>query len=101
MKKIIVFSILLLSAIAVTVGTTITTTIQIQPAYAQAQHCMKDPPNGERTECVTSGKDPSLRFCVKSACTDIPTTHQEAGQTIGSQRQNCAQGIAECTVNKP
>jgi hypothetical protein len=41
MKKILVFSMLLLSAIAVTVGTTITTTIQIQPAYSQTLHCTK------------------------------------------------------------
>ena len=41
MKKIIIFSILLLSAIAVIIGTTITTTIQIQPAYSQALHCAK------------------------------------------------------------
>ena len=41
MKKILVFSILLLSAIAVTIGTTITTTIQIQPAYSQTLHCAK------------------------------------------------------------
>ena len=43
MKKILVFSILLLSAIVVTIGTTITTstTIQIQPAYSQTLHCAK------------------------------------------------------------
>ena len=42
MKKILVFSILLLSAIAVTIGTTITTaTIQIHPAYSQTMHCTK------------------------------------------------------------
>ncbi len=41
MKKILVFSILLLSAIAVTIGTTITTIIQIQPAYSQTLHCAK------------------------------------------------------------
>ena len=42
MKKILVFSILLLSAIAVTIGATITTaTIQIQPAYSQILHCAK------------------------------------------------------------
>jgi hypothetical protein len=41
MKKILVFSILLLSAIALTIGMTITTTIQIQPAYSQTLHCAK------------------------------------------------------------
>jgi hypothetical protein len=41
MKTFVVFSMLLLSAIAVTIGTTITTTIQIQPAYSQTLYCAK------------------------------------------------------------
>jgi hypothetical protein len=80
MKKILAFSVLLLSAIAVTVGTTITT-IQIQPAYSQAQHC----PSGIPTLCVTPGQNPSTMVCAFSFCDDESRqeiTHQQAGQGI-------------------
>ncbi len=98
MKKIIIFSILLLSAIAVTVGTTITTTIQIQPAYSQAQHCITRF-LGETT-CVTPGKDPLLTE------NGIPTpnqpTQQEAGKIIGREHVACAHvTLTTCTVIPP
>jgi hypothetical protein len=102
MKKIIFFSILLLSAIAVTTGTTITTTIQIQPAYSQAEHCSADPRLGFRESCVTPGKDPSVQRCFEGECTPPrEITHQEAGKLIGRTHQACAQGFAECTVTSP
>jgi hypothetical protein len=96
MKKILVFSILLLSAIAVTTGTTITTT-QIQPAYSQAEHCSTDP-RGSGSRCVTPGQNPSLTICLDGSCLpprDI--THQDAGRLIGG----CHSGPAECTVEHP
>jgi hypothetical protein len=92
---------IMLTAILAVAVAAVTTAMPIQPTYSQAQHCIRDPPNGDRTECATTGKNPSLRFCVKSACVDDPTTHKEAGQTIGIQHQSCAQGSGECTVNKP
>ena len=104
MKKIIIFSILLLSAIAVTVGTTITTTIQIQPAYSQASHCQ--PATFPVQRCITPGQNPSFNFCS----TFGPLTcgpprpiegdnpHQEAGQFIGDC--DSIQGL-QCTVRPP
>ena len=96
MKKILVFSVLLLSAIAVTTGTTITTTIQIQPAYSQAQHCGTGLLS-DRTTCVTPGKDPSVSVDGFSR----PITHQDIGQAISREHQGCAHGFAECTVTPP
>jgi hypothetical protein len=101
MKKIIVFSILLLSAIAVTTGTTITT--QIQPAYSQATHCRIPERLPDATRCVTPGQDPSLTICVAIFCgpsRDI--THQEAGRMIGENNQFCAKNpTLTCTVTPP
>ena len=99
MKKILVFSILLLSAIAVTTGTTITTTIQIQPAYSQAQQFSSVRLLGDSIY-VTTGQNPSVTFCPDSS-TCLPSrdiTHQEAGQLISRNHQACVQGFAECTV---
>jgi hypothetical protein len=99
MKKILVFSILLLSAIAITVGTTITT-IQIQPAYSQPSHCFSLG-SDQFSRCVTPGKDPSITDCDAIGCLDpIPIDPQLAGRNIGSCHQGSAQGFGECTVTK-
>ena len=94
MKKIIVFSILLLSAIAVTAGTTIT--IQIQPAYSQAQHCSTDL-IGDTSTCVTTGQNPTIQRCEGDDCFDPSgITHQQAGRFI----RDC-HSTGECTVTPP
>ena len=99
MKKILVFSILLLSAIAVTLGTTITTTIQIQPAYSQAQHCSVVP--GFFT-CVTPGQNPSqCSFFIGQQCSPSDITNQQAGQRIGNCHRADAQGPSACVVVPP
>jgi hypothetical protein len=92
-ENIHVFSILLLSGIAVT---TITTTMQIQLAYSQATHCLTQGFGISR--CVTPGQDPSATTCTPSGCEDRDLTHQQAGQDIGINHQACGQGFAECTV---
>jgi hypothetical protein len=94
MKTIIVLSVMLLSVIAVTIGTTITT-IQIQPAYSQAQHC---PPNFPG-RCVTPGQNPSTVLCFETFCDDETSqeiTHKEAGQRIGACHSNPG-----CTTTPP
>jgi hypothetical protein len=100
MKKILVFSILLLSAIAVTTGTTITT--QIQPAYSQASHC--EIPG--LSFCVKPGQDPTTTSCSLGGprvCQTLPTTHQDAGQRIGELHQTCSQTQpqGDCVVLPP
>ena len=99
MKKILVFSILLLSALAVTVGTTITTTIQIQPAYSQAQHCS----SGIITvRCTTPGQNPSQFNCfIGQPCIPGDITHQQAGQSIAACHKAEAQGGNDCVVVTP
>ena len=99
MKKILVFSMLLLSAMAVTVGTTITTTMQIQPAYSQATHCGSTSP--DTSACITPGKDPSSTTCFFGRCSTTSITPQIAGQSIGSVHKACGQERAECTVTPP
>jgi hypothetical protein len=100
MKKIIVFSILLLSAMAVIVGTTITTTMQIQPAYSQATHCATTSPGF--SACITPGPDASLTICLGGSCrSPMPVSPQIAGQSIGSVHKACGQERAECTVIPP
>ena len=95
MKKIIVISILLLSAIAVTLGTTITTTQMLQPAYSQAQHCSITP-LGFR--CVTPGQNPSTTLCPGEDClSPRDITHQQASRLI----RDCHSGPGECTVTPP
>jgi hypothetical protein len=90
-----------LAVIALALGTTAaTTTIQIQPAYSQATHCSTQILI-DRSTCVTPGKDPSATECVFGNCSDRDLTHQDAGKLIGRGHQGCAQGFAECTVNKP
>jgi hypothetical protein len=96
MKKILIFSILLLSAIAVTMGTTITTTMQIQPAYSQVSHCLDA---RDTSTCVTPGQNPTVT--VNGVPTPNQPTHQEAGQIIGGCHVQAAKGIAECTVEHP
>jgi hypothetical protein len=101
MKNITVFSVLLLSAAVATIGTTITTAIQIQPAYSQATHCILR--GSVLSTCITPGKDPTSTVCVIGECEDIPLTHQRAGQGIGAQHQTCAQApapIVQCTVSQ-
>ena len=89
---------LLLSVIAVT---TITTTIQIQPAYSQAQHCTNAP--RDISICVTLGQDPSITVCgLGGDCrSSPPLSHQDLGQFIARGHLACAQGLAECTVTRP
>ena len=102
MKKIIIFSILLLSTVAVTIGTTITTTIQIQPAYSQAQTCRTDILGASL--CVTPGQNPTLKGCLGTACKPPrEITHQQAGQFIGDCHSTAAQSgeRIECTVTPP
>jgi hypothetical protein len=94
MKTIIILSVLLLSAIAVTTGTTITT--QIQPAYSQVSHCLDA--RGTST-CVTPGQNPTVT--VNGVPTPNQPTHQEAGQIIGGCHVQAAKGLAECTVEHP
>jgi hypothetical protein len=106
MKKILVFSVLLLSAIAVTTGTTITTTIQIQPAYSQAQQCLTTPGilGQSISLCATPGKDPSTVRCLDGTCSDPrpiggDNPQQQACQLIGQTHQICAhRPQTECTV---
>jgi hypothetical protein len=98
MKKIVVFSMLLLSVIAVTV-TTITTTMPVQLAHSQAEQCVTE---GILSRCIKPGQDPSSTICIRGICEPGPDlTHQQAGQLIGSQHQGCAQGLAQCTVTPP
>jgi hypothetical protein len=96
----IVFSVLLLSAIAATIGTTVTT--QIQPAYSQAQHCTPGLPK----LCGTPGQDPTILECERSfpgvSCeTTSGLSNQEVGQTIGEIHQICAQFGIVCDVSTP
>ena len=87
------FSVLLLSAIAVITGTT--TTTQIQPAYSQASHCQTDITG--REFCVTPGRNPSLTVGTNPP---IDLTHQQAGQAI-ARCHGPEAGTAECTVTHP
>jgi hypothetical protein len=98
MKTFLVFSILLLSMIAVT---TITTTVQIQPAYSQASHCTEV--FGTST-CVTPGQNPTIQTDgspPRPIGGDNP--HQEAGRQIMGCHSTAAQipGLVECTVTHP
>ena len=103
MKKILVFSILLLTAIAVTIGTTITTTIQIQPAYSQAQHCSAD--SAGSSTCVILGQDQLIISCdpVGGCDTNGDPSGREIGTSIGLEHHNCGQSpnSVTCTVTPP
>ena len=90
MKTFIGFSILLLSVIAAA-----TTTMQIQPAYSQAQHCSSTSP-GEST-CFTPGQNPTIQRCLDGSCLSGSITHHEAGRLIGF----CHNTGAGCTVTPP
>jgi hypothetical protein len=85
-----------LAVMALALGTaSITTTMQIQPAYSQAQHCTTE---GTISRCVTPGQNPSFSICIGGTClppNDIP--HQQAGRLIGG----CHSGPAGCTVTPP
>jgi len=80
------FSVLLLSAIAVIIGTTMTT--QIQPAYSQATHCrdisFEDGSSTQR--CVTPGSEPSG---TETICKDIVgcVTFEDADEPPSSNGQ--------------
>jgi hypothetical protein len=102
-----------LAVITLVLGTTtITTTMQIKPAYSQASHCQTSdfgagPP---RTECITPGQDPSSTICLNTpTCPTSPSTpiggdnpHQEAGQLIGGcHRPTVNPLVSECTVAHP
>jgi hypothetical protein len=88
-----------MAVIALALGTTTITTMQIQPAYSQVSHCVA----GEGADvCITTGQNPSIFTCGGSGCTDPDSiTHQQAGSSIGSQHRACAQGAAECFINHP
>jgi hypothetical protein len=89
-----------LTVIALALGTTtITTTMPVQLAHSQAEQCVTE---GILSRCIKPGRDPSSTICIRGICEPGPDlTHQQAGQLIGSQHQGCAQGLAQCTVNKP
>jgi hypothetical protein len=90
-----------LPVIALALGTTtMTTTMQIQPAYSQPSHCFSL--GGDQfSRCVTPGKDPSITACDAIGCLDpIPIDPQLVGRNIGSCHQGSAQGFGECTVTK-
>jgi hypothetical protein len=77
--------------------------MQIQPAYSQTSHCVDRVPPPPGTICITTGQDPSSRACTPGGvmCETTGLTHQQAGQAIGQQHQDCAQGIATgCTVTR-
>ena len=100
MKTITVFSVLLLSAAVATIGTTITTAIQIQPAYSQATHCGSTSPLS--SACITPGQDASISICLFGDCRPpMDVTPQIAGKSIGSVHKACGQERAECTVTPP
>ena len=89
-------SVLLLSAIAVTTGTT---TQILQPAYSQAQHCTTRDLDGALV-CTTPGQDASTTTCIRGEtiiCTPEIISPQEAGQRIG----DCHSGPAQCIVRHP
>ena len=87
-------------------GTTATTTtnLSVQSAYAQAQHCVVNdppPPPPSRT-CVTQGPNPTTQTCIGGQFNNCdpaePITHQDAGQAIKQQRQDCSQGTDTADV---
>jgi hypothetical protein len=82
-----------MTVIALALGTTtITTTMQIQPAYSQASHCA----GREGFErCVTPGQNPSIARCDDFFCESNPIDPQFAGRLIGGCHQT-----GECTVTK-
>jgi hypothetical protein len=98
-------AIMLTATLAVAVAA-VTTTMQIQPAYSQTSQCVDRPGFPPGITCITPGKDSvqttcdnfgSGLFCNKG----IPIPPNVAGQTIGQQRQACAQGTATgCTVTQ-
>jgi hypothetical protein len=101
-------AIMLTATLAVAVAAVTTTmTMQVQPAYSQTQHCVtNDPPPGppERT-CVTQGQNPTTQTCIGGQfnnCGPVESiTNKDAGQAIGQQHRDCAQGIDTadaCTV---
>jgi hypothetical protein len=81
-----------LAVMALTLGTTtMTTTMQIQLAYSQATHCLRQ---SGLSACETPGKVPSITICDP----DCRTTHHESfehpgqavGHNLGTFGQVCA-----------
>ena len=105
------FATMLTAILAIVVAAVTTTmTMQIQPAYSQVSHCIINdppPPPPSRT-CVTTGTNPTTQTCIGGQfnnCSPVESiTPQDAGQAIGQQRQDCAEGVDtadECTVIRP
>ena len=88
-------TIMVAAALAVAAVTTITATMQVQPAYSQATHCSS---SGFGTEaCVTPGQNPS---CSGPGCISSNPTNPQAGQQIGDGHRDCGQGSAVCSVTR-
>jgi hypothetical protein len=100
-----------LAVIPLVLGTTtITSTMQIQPAYSQATHCLTDP---DFSVCEKPGNPPSVTICDP----DCETTHHESfehkygqavGHNLGTIGQICAprggpqsSSSPTCTVTPP
>jgi hypothetical protein len=91
-----------LVVIALALGTmATTTTMQIQPAFSQASHCVDREPPMPGTTCITPGQNPVETKCPQM-CTPADLTHQDAGQAIGDIHRSCAQGTATgCFIGNP
>jgi hypothetical protein len=74
-----------------------TTTMQIQPAYSQATHCVTTP---ESSSCVTTGKNPSITI---NSDGPFPIDGKTAGERIGTFHRACGQNpnVVTCTVTHP
>jgi hypothetical protein len=99
MKTLIVFSMLLLSVIAVTT----VTTLQTQPAYSQITHCSQT--QAPSSACATLGPDRSITTCnpFGQCLTNDDPSGRELGIRIGSDHHSCGQfpNSVTCTVTPP
>ena len=101
-------AVMLMATLAIAVAA-VTTTMQTQPAYSQTSHCVENvpPPGPPSSTCITPGQNPTQTTCIGGQgqnCVTTDITHQEAGQAIGQQRQDCAEGVDTadvCTVRHP
>jgi hypothetical protein len=98
-------AIMLTATLAVAIAA-VTTTMQIQPAYSQTSHCVTNLPPGQPSRtCVTPGNNPTTQTCTGGQfinCGPLESiTGKQAGQAIGQQHRDCAQGVETADVCTP